>query len=165
MQNQLSSQARGGLAHAVELGDPCSSCGVAVRGANVLYAPDGRIVCPTCFGKLDPNLEAAKPRWRTFALAGAVVGAVPFALQMSSSSFTTVNGQVTSFVYRDWLAIMCGVVALVLGGITVVLARREHLQRALAFAAAIAIVALGAGQIARGVGVFAQPPSSAISSD
>lgn len=74
------------------------------------------------------------------------------------------NGHVTSFVYRDWIAVGCGVVAIMLGIIATGAARKEQLQRALAFAAGIGVVLLGGVQIARGFGVFADPGGSSSSS-
>jgi len=146
------------------MGEQCSVCGVAVSGASVLYAPDGRIVCPACSSKLGPPLDASKPPWRMFAIAGVVVAAAPFAVHMSTSSSTTFNGEVTSFIYRDWIAIICGVVAVMLGGIAVIVARREQLRRALAIAAGVGVAALGAIQIARGFGVFEKPGGRGTSS-
>jgi TPR repeat protein len=128
-----------------------------VAGANILYTPDGRIVCPACFAKAPPPADFGRAPWRTFAIAGGVVGAIPFAVNMSTSSSTMVNGEVTSFVYRDWIAVAAGVVAIMLGAIAVGAARKEQLQRALAFAAGIGVMLLGGVQIARGFGVFADP--------
>ncbi|HTL32440.1 MAG TPA: tetratricopeptide repeat protein [Kofleriaceae bacterium] len=145
------------------MGDVCSMCGVPVAGASILYTPDGRIVCPACFGKV-PMPTGSKPQWKIFAGAGAVAGVIPFGVHMSSSSYSTVNGHVTSFVYRDWVAVVCGVVAIMLGIIATAAARKEQLQRSLAFAAGIGVVLLGGVQIARGFGVFEAPGSSGDSS-
>jgi len=142
------------------MGEQCSGCGVPVAGASVLYTPDGRIVCPGCFSKIAPVTDSGRAPWRTFAIAGGVIGAIPFAVNFSSSSYTTVNGEVTNFVYRDWIAVAAGVVAIMLGAIAVAAARKEQLQRSLAFAAGIGVVLLGGAQIARGFGVFASPGSS-----
>ena len=130
----------------------------------MLYAPDGRTVCPACAAALPPIGPPDRPPWRMFATAAGVVAAIPFAIHMSSSSSTTVNGHVTSFVYRDWIAVGCGVVAIALGLIALGAARKEQLQRALAFAAGIGVLLLGGAQIARGFGVFADPGKSADSS-
>jgi hypothetical protein len=132
-------------------------CGAAVSGKDVLYAPDGRVVCGACFAKLDPAAGAAGPPWRGFAIAGGIAGAIPFAIHMATTSMTTMNGEVTSFVYRDWIAVACGVIAITLGAITIGAARKEQLRRGLAFAAGIGIALLGALQIARGFGVFEDP--------
>jgi hypothetical protein len=142
------------------MGEQCSVCGVPVAGASILYTPDGRIVCPACFSKIAPVTDVGRAPWRTFAIAGGVIGAIPFAVNFSTSSSTTVNGEVTSFVYRDWIAVAAGVVAIMLGAIAVAAARKEQLQRGLAFAAGIGVVLLGGVQIARGFGVFADPGSS-----
>jgi uncharacterized protein len=150
--------------HDRAMGQMCSMCGVPVEGANVLYAPDGRVVCPACFAKLAPIGPPSRAPWRMFAGAGAVVGVIPFALHMSTSSSTTVNGHVTNFVYRDWIAVGCGVVAILIGLIAIVAARKEQLQRGLAFMAGICVVLLGGMQIARGLGVFETPGETADSS-
>lgn len=146
------------------MGEQCSVCGVAVTGASILYTPDGRIVCPACFSKVPMPVDVGKPQWKIFAAAGGVAGVIPFAVHMSSSSSTTVNGHVTSFVYRDWVAVVCGVVAIMLGIIATAAARKEQLQRGLAFAAGIGVVLLGGVQIARGFGVFETPGSGGDSS-
>jgi hypothetical protein len=95
------------------------------------------------------------------AIAGGIAGVIPFAMSMSSSSFSSVNGHVTSFVYRDWLAVACGVIAAICGVITVLAARKEQLRRGVALAAGIAVLALGCLQVARGFGVFESPQGAA----
>ena len=107
--------------------------------------------------------DGARPPWKTFAIAGGVVGAIPFAVHFANTSSTTVNGEVTSFVYRDWVAVACGVVAIMLGVIATAMARNEQLQRGLAFAAGIGVILLGGAQIARGFGVFEDPGGSSSS--
>jgi hypothetical protein len=89
-----------------------------------------------------------------FAIAGGAVGGFGFVFKMSTSKSTTVNAQLTSFEYRDWFSIACGVVAIVLGIITLSAARKEQLRRALAFAAGNGVILLGGLQLARGFGVF-----------
>lgn len=138
----------------------CSVCGVAVSGAEVLYTPDGAIVCPRDFANVDVAASGRAPPWRIFAIAGGVVGAIPFAVTVSSSSSVMVNGEVTDFVYRDWIAVACGVVAATLGVVTLWSARGEQLRRAVAIAAGLGVLALGGLQIARGFGVGAQPATS-----
>jgi hypothetical protein len=123
----------------------------------MLYTPDGRIVCPSCFNRIPPVVDTGRAPWRTFSIAGAVIGAIPFGVNFSTSKSTTFNGRVTSFEYRDWIAVAAGVVAITLGGIALAAARKEQLQRALAFAAGIGVMLLGGVQIARGMGVFAAP--------
>lgn len=139
------------------MGETCSVCGTAVSGSDVLYAPDGSIVCPTHFAALEPVVDSGGSSWRMAAIAGAIVGAIPFLVHASTSSVTMFNGEVTSFVYRDWIAVIGGFIAATLGLLALVAARRAKRQRALAFAAGAAVLVLGVGQIARGFGVFASP--------
>ena len=136
----------------------CAVCGVAVSGVEVMYTADARIVCPRCFAAIDPIRVPSGGPWKGFAIAGAVIAAVPFAVRMSTVSSTSFNGEVTSFVYRDWIAVICGVIALVLGAAALWMARGETLRRGLAIAAGLGVIAFGGFQIARGFGVFEQPP-------
>ncbi len=137
----------------------CAVCGVAVGDAGVVSSADARVVCPTCSGANDAVAAVSGGPWKGLASAGAIVGAVPFGLSMATVSSSTVNGEVTSFVYRDWIAVVCGVIALVLGVVTLWMSRSEKLRRGLAIGAGIGVLALGGLQIARGFGVFATPPS------
>ena len=137
--------------------ETCAVCGTALARSDILYAPDGRVVCPKHFAEIDLSAGGTSPPWRISAIAGGIVGAIPFGIHVSSSSMSTVNGHVTSFVYRDWIAVICGVIAMICGVLTVVAARKEQLRRALAFAAGIGVLALGGVQIARGFGVFESP--------
>jgi len=86
--------------------------------------------------------EAAQPKWMGVAIAGAVAGAVPFMMHAATRSSTSVNGVVTSFVNRDWIAVICGVVAIPLGVMALWLGR-SSLIRMQASAAGIAIALLG----------------------
>jgi len=123
----------------------------------VLYAPDGSIVCPTHFAALEPVTDSGGSSWRMAAIAGAIVGAIPFLIHASTSSVSTFNGEVTSFIYRDWVAVIAGFIAATLGLLALVAARGAKRQRALAFAAGAAVLVLGVAQVARGFGVFASP--------
>jgi TPR repeat protein len=96
--------------------------------------------------------------WIGLATAGGIAGAVPFAIQSATYSVTTVDGAVTSFVYRDWLAVVCGVAAAILA-IATLRAAPRNLIRKQAIAAGLGLLVLGAAQIARGFGVFATPPT------
>jgi hypothetical protein len=115
-----------------------------------MYAPDGRIVCPKDFANIDvaEAMRRAAP-WRKSAVSGGVVGAVPFIIHVSSSTSSPAG-----FVYRDWIAILCGLAAVALGGVALWQARGETVRRSAAFAAGIAVLALGAYQVASGFGVF-----------
>ena len=101
-------------------------------------------------------------------IAGLVFGLVPFAVSTASMSSHTVNGEVTSFEYRDWTAVgggaaagVCGVAALAL------LVRTDPAKRLLRVAAGCALLALAALQILRGFGVIgvSQPATSTFTSE
>lgn len=133
-------------------------CGRAVAGADAMYTPDGRLVCPGCFAKMGAaDAPPPSPAWRGFAIGGAIVGAIPLFVHYSTSSSSSVNGKITSFVYRDYIAVGAGAVAVLLAIVTIVSARKEQLRRALAFAAGFGVLALGGYQIANGLGAFAEP--------
>jgi hypothetical protein len=90
-----------------------------------------------------------------FEIAGVAFGLIPLVVTMSSVESETVNGQVTKFEYRDWVAIgggaaagVCGLVALAL------LARTDRAQRLVRVAIAVVLLGLAALQILRGVGMI-----------
>ena len=91
--------------------------------------PAAPYICGACAARADlaTTTAAARPPWapssmetdlgassdqlrRAASSSGSLHGGVP-----SSSSMSSVNGHVTSFVYRDWVAVVCGVVAVMLG--------------------------------------------------
>jgi uncharacterized protein len=91
---------------------------------------------------------------RSLAIFGLIAGAVPFMISVSSSSSVTMNGQVVSSSYRDTVAIGGGALAAICGLIAVVLAVRGKSGGA-RIGLAVAALALGGYQLARGFGVFA----------
>lgn len=135
--------------------ETCSGCGTSIATSEITYTPQAKVVCPACAAKMDlaGAQEAAQPKWMGVAIAGAVAGAVPFMMHAATRSSTSVNGVVTSFVNRDWIAVICGVVAIPLGVMALWLGR-SSLIRMQASAAGIAIALLGGYQIAHGLGVF-----------
>lgn len=135
--------------------ETCSGCGASVATSDITYTPQAKVVCPACAAKLDvvAAQAAAQPKWMGFAIAGAVAGVVPFMMHAATTSSTSVNGGVTSFVYRDWIAVICGVVAIALGVMAIRIGR-SSLIRMQAIAAGLAIALLGGYQIAHGFGVF-----------
>jgi TPR repeat protein len=84
-------------------------------------------------------------------IAGAVVGALPFAFSFSIASTVSVNGVVTG-TYRDYFAFAAGIVAIACGGIGAIAAPRPRKANMLGLA--VLVVVLGAFQLARGFGVF-----------
>ncbi len=136
--------------------ETCTGCGASVAASEITYTPEAKVVCLACAAKMDvagAQAAAAQPKWMGFAIAGAVAGAVPFLVHAATISSTSVNGVVTSFVYRDWIAVICGVVAIPIGLMALWLGR-SSLIRMQAIAAGIAIALLGGYQIAHGFGVF-----------
>jgi uncharacterized protein len=131
----------------------CSGCNKAISGAEILYTADAQLVCDACAGK-NEVASLSRPKWIALASIGAIAGAIPFLVHVSSSSMQTVNGVVTSFVYRDWIAVAGGAGAVGFG-IASLLAGRGALVRTQAIVAALAVIGLGGWQIASGFGVFA----------
>lgn len=87
-------------------------------------------------------------------LAGALA-LLPFICSMSSYNYETVNGRVTNFSYLDIADVGLGVAAILLGlfNIRLLSIPPRHYRIALL----IAVLLLGAFQIARGLGVFIDP--------
>src|SRR3954466_15226227 len=134
-----------------EMEATCAVCGTAITGSDVMYASDGRTVCTKCFGNMDaPAASALAAPWRKLAVAGAVVGAIPFFAHVSTSETLTVNGDTASFVYRDYVAIGCGIAAAVLGALALRAAPKEQPQRKSGLTGSLVVLALGILQIARG---------------
>ena len=96
---------------------------------------------------------------KTLIIIGLVAALVPFVMSSSESSSSSVNGKVVAFHYRDTIALLGGAVAIFCGLIAAFVDRR----RAKRLVVALALVALGGVQIARGVGVFASPADSSSS--
>ena len=88
---------------------------------------------------------------KTLAGIGGLAGLVPFFIHATSSSTVTVNGEVTSATYHDNVALVGGVIALLCGIAALALARKSGGSR---IGMAIAVVALGAYQIAHGLGAI-----------
>jgi TPR repeat protein len=86
---------------------------------------------------------------KSIAAAGAIAGAVPFII--STVSVSTVNGHITR--YRDNVAIGGGGIALALGAVATVIAVRSKSRGAI-IGGAVAVLALGGYQLAKGFGAF-----------
>lgn len=135
--------------------ETCQLCAKTIAGADVLYTADARIACRDCYDKADVAAASlgSSSGATGLATAGAVAGVIPFLVHVSSSSTVMVNGEVVSATSRDYIALVCGVVAIILGALTAVGAVRSK-QGGAALAMRIGVVALGAYQIARGLGVI-----------
>lgn len=88
-------------------------------------------------------------------IVGFIAVGLPFVLSTASSSSSTVNGEVVSFVYRDWTAVGGGAVALVCGVLSLLLLRRRTTHKPARIAIAVGLLALGGFHVARGFGVMA----------
>jgi hypothetical protein len=129
----------------------CQTCGKAIDGGEVMYTPDAKVVCPGCFDKVDVAATAARGSGIGLVGAGVIAGVIPFFVHVSESSSVMVNGEVVSATSRDYIALACGVVAALLGAMAAAGAvRSKGGTRALAIG--LAVIALGAYQIARGFG-------------
>lgn len=132
----------------------CQMCGTAIAGDEVLYTADARIVCAGCFGKADVAATASRSSGAVgLYAAGAITALIPFNFHVSESSSVMVNGQVVEATSRDYIALICGVIAMMLGAIGTVRAIRSK-ARGAAIAGWFVIIALGAYQIARGLGAL-----------
>jgi 2-keto-3-deoxy-6-phosphogluconate aldolase len=130
----------------------CQTCGKAIIGDEVLYTADAKVVCPGCFDTADVAATASRGAGATkLYAAGAITAMVPFMFHVSESSTVMVNGEVVSATSRDYFALACGAVAALLGAIGMVGAARSK-ARAVALTGWVAVIALGAYQIAHGLG-------------
>jgi hypothetical protein len=100
--------------------------------------------------------DAHRASYRTgHHYAGIAAGLIPFGLSFHTSSATSLNGVVTSATYLDYVALAGGAVALVLGVASIgSIARVEPALRGKRIGLTVLVIALGALQIARGLGVF-----------
>jgi hypothetical protein len=93
---------------------------------------------------------------KSAAIAGGIAGLIPFVIRTASTSSVTENGKIVSFSYRDNIAIIAGVIA-ILCGIVAAATAAKNKSGSTRLAIGIAVFVLGAFQIARGFGVFASP--------
>jgi len=86
-------------------------------------------------------------------IIAAIAGAVPFGFSLSSSSSETINGQVVEASYFDPVAVAGGAVAVLAALWSFVLLRKTMAaQKSIRLVAGLALVGLGAFQLARGLG-------------
>ena len=123
---------------------PCAACGAETSAGSLVMSSCGEI-CPNCQLAEDSESAQGIP---PLAIAALAAGVIPFGVSLSSSSTTTVNGQVTSSSYFDPVAVACGVLALVLGAVAI-----KSSSNTKARAAAAVALLLGAVQLLRGFGV------------
>jgi hypothetical protein len=91
----------------------------------------------------------------TIEIVGIIAGAIPFAVSMASSRVEWEEGQITSFVYRDPVAIGGGIVAVICGVLAAatLIRRTEPAKKALRTVLCLGLVGLGVFQVLRGFGV------------
>ena len=88
-------------------------------------------------------------------IAGIVIAALPFLCSFSTTSSSSINGQVTSFQQTDFVAIGAGIIAILIGLSTTRLWSQtspdDLMKRRIV---SVVILALGAFQVLRGLGIF-----------
>ena len=99
-----------------------------------------------------PNYSVKAPD-RPLAIAGLIAGGVPFVISYSETSSTSENGRITSFHYRDKVAIAGGGLAVLLGLVALLLALRNR-GGAARIGLAAGALALGGFQLVRGFGLL-----------
>jgi TPR repeat protein len=109
----------------------------------------------------DETRNPFMPTGRGAVIAAALTGLIPFAASFTTTSSRMVNGGVVHFVFRDWIAIGGGALAVVIGVVGLAMALRAR-AGAIVGGGAVAI-AIGGLQLARGFGAFASPPEPAVS--
>jgi hypothetical protein len=124
----------------------------------VQYTSDARVVCDACADRVELVCATERARPKGYAIAALLIALVPFGLSFSEASWSSANGVVTSYTYRDWFAIVGGTTAAVLGAFHLYLAWRSRAPRS-SFLLGVAALALGAVQLARGFGMFWSPPA------
>jgi hypothetical protein len=91
---------------------------------------------------------------KTLTIIGGIAGVVPFFIHSTTFSSVTENGNVVSSSYRDNVALAGGVVAVLCGLAAAAMARKAGKAGGNRLVIAIAVLALGAYQIAHGLGAI-----------
>lgn len=133
--------------------ETCSGCGAQIQGGDVLYTPAAKIVCPACFDKAAGDSSSGRSSVTGLVAAGLGAGIIPFFMSVTSSSSTSVNGQIVSSSSRDYIALVFGVAAAMFGAIAAAGAVRSKLGTT-ALAIRFAVIGLGGYQIAHGFGAI-----------
>jgi len=106
-----------------------------------------------------PAFPLKFPGWPE--LVGFACGLAPFVIALEHSTVHTVNGRVVEASYSNPPAMIGGVLAVVMGVVSLaMLTRTLSHQRALRIGAGIALLALGSFQFARGMGLLFSPQGS-----
>ena len=133
----------------------CASCGKSVAPDRLLWSDNGEI-CPDCSEAAE---TAAKGRsLPPLLLIGLVAGAAPLAITITTTESTVVNG-IAEVIYRDYVAIIGGILALICALQPARLALKKELAGGTNLAILAAVIALGVFQLARGFGLLHAAPS------
>lgn len=88
-------------------------------------------------------------------IAGLVAAVFPFICNFTTSSSSTVNGQVVAFQQTDYIAIAAGIIAILIGLSTIrlwsITPEEDLMKRRGMFAL---IIAVGIFQVVRGLGIL-----------
>jgi len=139
----------------------CSRCGAQLEPGSGFCGACGQPQSARGLASPEPPVVSLAPFWSFFEIVGVVAALAPFAIRMSSSSLETVNGHVTHFVYRDWLAAIGGAIAIACGlGAAARFRSTLPARRALRAVVVLALLGLGAFQLVRGLGLTQSPPAA-----
>lgn len=107
---------------------------------------------------MEEEQVSLRPFWGVAEVLGVLGAIAPFVVTVSSLKTETANGVVTKYVFRDWVAVGGGAVA-ILCAIAVAARWKGTLASKKPLRAAIAAVALalGAFHLLRGFGIIGQP--------
>jgi hypothetical protein len=97
----------------------CGACGKRVRREAVVHAAGAAPLCPLCFTKAD--VLAARRRAGFEGSAVAVVGAIAAAIPLLARAAPP--SLVGGASRHDWIALACGLAAVLCGGSTIAAAR------------------------------------------
>jgi len=125
----------------------CGACGKVVRREAVVHAAGAALLCPLCFTKAD--VLAARRRARFEGSAVALVGVIAGLIPLVAHAGSRPPGGGAS--RQDWIALACGIAAVLCGGSTIAAARACARGGWLVVGALGA--ALGAYHLARGAGL------------
>ena len=131
---------------------PCAVCGSQVAAQQMEMSEKGEL-CPACAEKEDAR-TAGGFKLHPVAIAGIVLGVIPFFIHVTSSSSVTSGGE-TTVKFIDYVALGGGGGAALAGILMVVMLVTRKASGGLNVAGLLACLGLAAYQLAYGLGVFA----------
>lgn len=140
--------------------DSCTVCGKQLDKSQLLFTASG-LVCEPC--NFEQESVAPEKALTPIGIGGLVVGLIPFVIsfrQSSSTSVTVTTEGVEQTVSEsgssfDYVALPAGALAIVLGVGALILALRSSSKvKATRLAIAAGVLAIGAFQVVRGLGLF-----------